>query len=139
MRARRFILTTLAALYFGALMGLAFVPGSASNRAFWFWPFAAFVPVGLMLVLLLGRRRWWAAIVFGMLGAAWLEAAQSVWMPPGYAESMDVLWASLGVVVGVGAGVAIRALSTVSRGVPMRVHESPRIVPHPGRREIPQD
>lgn len=135
MRARRFLLTGIAAVYFGALIGLAFVPGSASNRALWVWPFVAFVPVGILLVLLLGRRRWWAAIGFAVLGSAWIEAAQSIWMPVGYAEVIDVVWASAGAVAGVALAAAL--MSRPSRS--MHAHESHRIVAQSGRREIPQD
>lgn len=135
MSFRRMILSVLAALYFGTLIGLTFVPGSAANRLAWYWPFLAFVPVGILLVLLLGRRRWWAAIGFGVLGAAWIEAAQSIWMPIGYAEGMDVVWASAGAILGVVAVVLI----TSPRRRSMRSHESPRMVPQAGSREIPQD
>ena len=135
MTQRRFLVSVVAALYCGALVGLAFVPGSAANRASWFWPFAAFVPVGILLVLLLGRRRWWAAIAFGVLGSAWLEAAQSVWMPLGYAEAMDVLWASSGVI----AGVLIAVISTAPRRRSIPSHGPHRIVSQTGNREISQD
>lgn len=135
MRARRYLLTGIAAIYFGALVGLTFVPGSASNRALWIWPFVAFVPVGILLLLLLGRRRWWAAVGFAVLGSAWIEAAQSVWMPAGYAEIADIAWASSGAV----AGIVVAALLTSPRLRSMRSHEPHRIVGQAGRREIPQD
>ena len=135
MRARRYILTAIAAIYFGALVGLTFVPGSASNRTLWIWPFVAFVPVGILLLLLLGRRRWWAAIAFAVLGSAWIEAAQTVWMPVGYAEVLDIVWAGSGAV----AGVAITLILSSPRLRSMRAHESHRIVAQAGRREIPQD
>ena len=124
-----------AALYFGTIIGLTFVPGSAANRVFWFWPFATFVPVGILLLLLLGRRRWWAALAFSALGAAWVEAAQSIWMPVGYAEAIDVVWATSGAV----AGIAIAFVLTSPRRRSMRPHEAPRIVPQAGSREITQD
>jgi glycopeptide antibiotics resistance protein len=132
---RRFLVSVIAALYFGALIGLTFVPGSAANRIAWFWPFAAFVPVGILLVLLLGRRRWWAALAFSVLGAAWIEAAQTVWMPAGYAEAADVMWASAGAIT----GVVIVLIVTSPRLRSMRSHQAPRIVPQAGTREIPQD
>jgi hypothetical protein len=135
MRARRYLITGIAAIYFGALVGLTFVPGSASNRALWVWPFVAFVPVGILLVLLLGRRRWWAAIAFSVLGSAWIEAAQSVWMPVGYAEVIDVAWASSGAT----AGVLLVVVLTSPRLRSMRVHGSHRIVAQAASREIPQD
>ena len=135
MRAKRYILTGVAAVYFGALVGLTFVPGSGAARVAWFWPFLAFVPVGLLLVLLLGRRRWWVAIGFAILGSAWIEAAQMIWMPDGYAELIDVVWASAGAV----AGVLVAVMLTAPHRKSMRAHESHRIVGQAGRREIPQD
>jgi glycopeptide antibiotics resistance protein len=135
MRRRQFILTGVAALYFGALIGTAFVPSSALNRSFWCWEVLAFLPVGTLLLLLMGRRRWWAAIAFGMLGAAWLEAAQSVWMPVGYASAMDVVWASAGST----AGVLVAFVASSPRARSMRTHEPHRIIAQAGNREIPQD
>jgi len=135
MRARRYLLTGIAAIYFGALVGLTFVPGSASNRALWVWPFVAFMPVGILLLMLLGRRRWWAAIGFAVLGSAWIEAAQSVWMPAGYAEVWDIVWASSGAI----AGVLVAGILSSGKLRSMRAHEPHRIVAQAGRREIPQD
>ena len=135
MRAKRYIVTGVAAVYFGTLIGLTFLPGSAANRSTWFWPLIAFVPVGILLVLLLGRRRWWAAVAFAVLGSAWIEAAQSIWMPDGYSEPGDVFWSSLGAI----AGVLLAVILTSPRRRSMRAHESHRIVRQAGRREIPQD
>jgi len=135
MRARRYILTSVAALYFGALVGLTFMPGSSPNRTMWIWPFIAFVPVGMLLLLLMGRRRWWAVIAFSALGAAWIEAAQTVWMPAGYAEGWDVLWATSGAVLGVLLGYAM----TSPRIRSMRAHENHRMVTQASSRGIPQD
>ncbi len=132
-------MSVVAALYFGAVIGMAFVPGSASNRAFWLWQAAVFVPVGVLLALLLGRRRWWAAIAFGMLGAAWIEAAQSVWMPVGYADASDLVWGTAGVAAGVliaSVGTALWSGLTTGAG---QSHKPHRIVTQAGNREIPQD
>jgi hypothetical protein len=139
MRPRRFILSVVAALYFGAVIGLAFVPGSATNREFWCWQAAVFLPVGVLLALLLGRRRWWAAIAFGMLGAAWIEAAQSVWMPVGYADGYDLVWGGIGVTVGVLIALAATTLWTGSGHAAEQAHKPHRIVAQAGNREIPQD
>ena len=89
MSRRRFLTSVIAALYFGALVGLTFVPTTEQARASWLLPVTVFVPVGLLLVLLMGPRRWWAALAFSLLGAAWIEAAQSIWMPVGYAQASD--------------------------------------------------
>ena len=105
MSRARSLLSMIAALYFGSLIGLAFVPGSAANRTSALWPFLLFVPVGILLLLLLGARHWWSALGFGTLGAGWVEAAQTIWMPVGYADAWDVVWASAGVIVGVSVAV----------------------------------
>lgn len=135
MSRQKFVVSVLCALYFGCLVGLTFMPGGTANRTAWYWPFLAFIPVGVLLVLLMGRRRWWAAIAFAVLGAAWIEAAQSIWMPVGYADGYDVIWASSGAIL----GVVLAVLITTPHRRSMRTHEVPRIVPQAGNREIPQD
>lgn len=135
MRQRQFILAVVAALYFALVIGLAFVAGSPINGQFWYWQMIAFVPVGTLLLLLIGRRRWWVAVGFGALGVAWLEAGQSVWMPVGYASAMDVVLDCAGVV----AGVLMAWLATAPRARSMRTHEPHRIVAQAGVREITQD
>lgn len=135
MSRQKFVVSVLCALYFGSLVGLTFMPGAAEHRAAWYWPFLAFIPVGILLVLLMGRRRWWAAIAFAVLGAAWIEAAQSIWMPAGYADGFDVIWASAGAIL----GVVLAVLITTPIRRSMRSHDVPRIVPQAGNREIPQD
>jgi hypothetical protein len=76
-------------------------------------------------VLLLGRRLWWAALGFSALGAAWIEAAQSVWMPAGYAAAEDVLWASLGATAGLLVAVIIDSALARRRRSPEAVRQSP--------------
>jgi len=139
MRRRQLIVIGVAALYFSAVIGMAFVPGSALNRQFWCWQVLVFMPVGTLLLVLLGRRRWWAAIAFGMLGAAWIEAGQSVWMPADYASAMDVVWASAGSTAGVLAAFVATSPRRVSVRASVRAHEPHRIVTQAGTREIPQD
>lgn len=135
MRQRRYVTSAVAALYFGAVIGLAFVPGSPINGQVWCWQTFAFVPVGVLLVLLLGRRRWWVALGFGVLGAAWLEAGQSVWMPVGYASAIDVLFDF----TGAAAGVLIGWLATAPRPRAAGSQEPHRILPQARNREITQD
>ncbi|MDO7882395.1 VanZ family protein [Salinibacterium soli] len=126
---RRHFLSVVAALYFGMLVALTFTPGSAAARESWALPLVLFIPVGLLLTLLMGRRRWWVAVGFGMLGAAWVEAAQTIWMPPGYASALDILCSSAGAVFGVLLGVVLLTVRQKS----MHSHELPRIVTHPGK------
>lgn len=135
MQLRRYLLSGIAALYFGALIGLTFMQGTQPVRTYWVWSFVLFIPVGLLLTFMFGRRRWWVAVGFGVLGAAWIEAAQVIWMPEGYASVEDLGWASLGVVLGVGLAL----LATLPHRKSMRSHESHSIVAQAGNREIPQD
>ena len=132
MMRRRHSLVIVAALYFGLLVALTFMPGSEAARRSWVLPILLFVPVGQLLALLMGRRRWWVALGFGFLGAAWIEAAQTLWMPSGYASVEDIALSSAGAALGVGLGV----VALVARS---RSHGAPRIVSQAGRREIPQD
>ena len=129
----RLLLKGFTALYFGTVIGLTFVPAATELRTSWFWPLIAFVPVGMVLTLLLGRHRWWVAIGFGVLGAAWVEAAQTVWMPAGYADPIDVLWSAGGVALGV---VIALAITTPMRRI-ARSHDSPRRVTQAGQQELP--
>lgn len=133
MFVRRYLLTAAAATYFGILIGLTFMPGAAAARTGSFWPFVLFVPVGVLLLLLVGRRRWWVAVGFGLLGAAWIEAAQVIWMPDGYASVSDVIWASIGVVVGVALSLGIDSTHRKS----IRSHESHSVIAQANGREVP--
>lgn len=135
MSSRRYLTTGIAAVYFGALIGMTFMTGSGSPRAWWFWPFIFFIPVGVLLIMLMGPRRWWVALGFGVLGAAWIEAAQVIWMPEGYASVIDMLWGSAGVVV----GVVLALLVALTQRNSIRSHESHRMMSQSGNREIPQD
>ncbi len=135
MTRARIVLSVCAALYFGGLIALTFTPGSSTLRDQWVWPVVAFVPVGVVLVLLMGRRRWWVALGFAVLGAAWIEAAQTIWMPVGYGEVGDVFWASVGATI----GVTLALVLTGSRRRVSRTHEVPSDVAQAINREIPQD
>jgi glycopeptide antibiotics resistance protein len=129
----RLITSTIAALYFLALIGFTFMRTPDEVRESWAIPFILFLPVGLMLALLMGPRRWWAAIAFSVLGAAWIEAAQSIWMPEGYARTSDLMLATFGGLVGVAAGILLAL--PASRAA--RSHEAPSIVTQSGNREVP--
>lgn len=65
-----------------------------------------FVPLGLMFVLLLGRARWWVAIVLAVLLTAGIEAAQLV-LPGRVTDVRDLASNSIGAVVGVFVALVI--------------------------------
>jgi glycopeptide antibiotics resistance protein len=135
MSRRRLLAVAFAVLYIGAIVWLTFLPQSGSDGISGLWSFIALLPVGALLMVLLGPRRWWLALGFGALGAAWIEAAQSVWMPAGYASALDVLWGTMGAAVGVALGSVALTLSHRS----MRSHTFPRIMSQNIRRESPED
>jgi hypothetical protein len=119
----------LGALYFGIVAGLSFVPGLTAARPGWIWMIAAFVPVGVLLAFGFGPGRWWVALGFGGLGAAWIEAGQSIWMPE-YANLDQVLSAT----AGVGLGVAIVTLLAAARAADGRSSTGRAAVPAGRRR-----
>ena len=72
---------------------------------------AIFVPFGLLLVLLAGRRRWVLVVFVGVLTSCWIELAQSIWIPSRAADGRDVLANSAGVLVGALLAVALISLA----------------------------
>jgi len=133
MSRARFLLSVFAALYIGAIVGLTFVPTTPETQSSWLLPLGVFFVLGVVLLVLMGPRRWWAAIGFGVLGSAWIEAAQTIWMPVGYSSLDHVFWATIGLVL----GVVVALLVTASARKVAPSHVPPSIVPQSGRREIP--
>lgn len=129
MNRARPVIVVITLAYAAALAVLGFVHWDKGSDCPWFWPVLAFLPAGILLQLSLGPRRWWAAIGFGVLGAAWIEAAQAIWMPLGYGRFEDAAWGGLGTVLGVAIGAVILRS--------MHSHEPSRLVTEGGRREIP--
>jgi glycopeptide antibiotics resistance protein len=62
---------------------------------------ALFVPMGLLLVLLLGRPMWWACFFTGVIVSCWIELAQGVWLPSRVADPRDIASNGIGTLVGV--------------------------------------
>lgn len=67
---------------------------------------AMFLPVGVLLVLILGPRRWWLAIGFGILLTIGIEAAQA-FIPTRVSDARDLVANSAGAVVGSLLGVLL--------------------------------
>jgi glycopeptide antibiotics resistance protein len=59
-----------------------------------------FVPVGVLFVLLLGWRRWWAALLLGVGLTASIEFAQ-LFLPDRVADPRDLVSNSIGALIGV--------------------------------------
>jgi glycopeptide antibiotics resistance protein len=75
---------------------------------------AMFVPVGMFLVLLLGRSRWWLAIALGVGLSALIEAAQ-VFLPTRVSDVRDLVHNGLGALVGVVVVLILTARSENAR------------------------
>lgn len=109
------MLLSVTVAYLALLVWATFMPSAQSQRDQWFWPVIAFVPVGVLLLLMIGRRRWWAAFAFSLLAAVWIEAAQSAWMPVGYAKLSDVALSAGGAMAGVGIAAMLTSPRSRSR------------------------
>ena len=77
---------------------------------------AMFVPIGVFLVLLFGRRKWWLAIVVGVLLSVAIEYAQT-WLPMRVPDLRDIIANSAGVIVGTVLALLVtaRAARRISR------------------------
>ena len=67
---------------------------------------AMFVPLGCLFVLLLGGRRWWLALVFGILLTCFIEFTQQ-FLPTRVPDVRDVFANSLGTALGICVGLMI--------------------------------
>ncbi|SKA85810.1 VanZ like family protein [Agreia bicolorata] len=82
---------------------------------------AMFVPLGIFFVLLLGRRRWWLAILLcGAISCA-IEIWQGALLPTRVADIADVVANTSGGTVGVLLGVVLMSISLARRGRRRRV------------------
>lgn len=61
---------------------------------------AMFVPIGLFFLLLVGRRRWWVAVILGVLVTVIIESVQ-YFLPSRVSDPRDLLSNSLGAFIGV--------------------------------------
>jgi glycopeptide antibiotics resistance protein len=64
-----------------------------------------FLPLGVLLVLLVGRRRWFAVVVAGLLASCWIELAQSIWLGDRAGDPRDIASNAIGTVLGVAAAL----------------------------------
>lgn len=86
---------------------------------------AMFAPVGLLLVLLLGWRRWWLAVLVGLALTCTIESAQQ-FLPTRVPDPRDLLANGLGAALGAGAGVLLQKRAGGSAGVRARRRSRPR-------------
>lgn len=80
-----------------------------------FWAnVAMFVPVGLFFLLLLGRGRWWLAIVLGVLLTCAIEFTQ-MFLPGRVSDPRDILANSVGALVGVVVALIVTTPAAIRR------------------------
>ncbi|MFJ3380063.1 VanZ family protein [Curtobacterium sp. NPDC090217] len=66
-----------------------------------------FLPLGLLVVLLVGARRWWVGAAAGLVLSACIETGQAVFLPARFASLDDVLSNTSGAVIGALVGVVV--------------------------------
>ncbi|MDY0892255.1 VanZ family protein [Frigoribacterium sp. CFBP9030] len=102
-----------------ALLHRRGVPESFDYNALEFMAnIAFFVPMGLIVVLLVGGRRWWLGGLVGMSGSVAVELGQHFFLPSRFATVDDVIANTAGAVVGSIVGVIalwMRRSSRVAR------------------------
>lgn len=86
-----------------------------------------FLPMGLLLTILLGRRGWWAALAVGVIASCWIELAQDVWLPSRVADPRDLVSNSIGTAIGV---LLVVAATWRRAGRRRAVAASPRSASH---------
>jgi glycopeptide antibiotics resistance protein len=129
---RRPVLTLLAVPYLGTLAVLTLTPSASGDRAFsllgrlvaiiqgyertdWVGyslvEFVAntvvFLPLGLLVVLLIGRRHWLVAIAAGLLASCWIELAQGIWIGDRVADARDIASNTIGTALGVAIALLV--------------------------------
>lgn len=113
------VLCPVAAAYAAVVCMVSFGPGhSLADGAV--VAILVFVPLGILLVLLLGSARWRLAVFFGVLVCVWVEIGRSVWNMDRGVDALVLLANAAGMLAGVVLGVllarsAVRALPPVSQ------------------------
>jgi len=91
------------------------LPGRADEVSSW-WSLGVFLVVGAVFALVSRPERWWVALGFAWLLAAWVEAGQAVWMPEsGRARVEDLVLGCIGGTLGIALVVAGRAVAVHRR------------------------
>lgn len=73
---------------------------------------AMFVPFGLLVALLVGRQRWWLAVLAGALFTGVIESVQGLFLPARVADPSDLVANTLGALIGAAIALGVRSLRT---------------------------
>jgi VanZ family protein len=71
---------------------------------------AMFVPFGLLIALLTGRRRWWLAILAGAVFTCVIESVQGLFLPARFADPSDLVANTLGALLGAVIALGVRTV-----------------------------
>ncbi|MDY7542562.1 MULTISPECIES: VanZ family protein [unclassified Cryobacterium] len=71
-----------------------------------------FIPVGMFIVVLAGKSRWWLGIAAGFAASCTIELGQLVFLPARFATLNDVLANTSGSVIGVLLGLLVLHLAS---------------------------
>ena len=66
-----------------------------------------FVPVGLFVMIMAGRRGWWLAVLAGFAASCTIELGQLIFLPDRFATLADVLANTVGAAVGAVLGLVL--------------------------------
>lgn len=88
---------------------------------------ALFVPMGLLFVVIAGKRRWFAVFLLGAIVAMWVQLAEVVWLTRP-SSTVPILFAHI-LGVALGTAIALIGLSAGKRrlqSAPQQEATSPR-------------
>jgi glycopeptide antibiotics resistance protein len=86
---------------------------------------AMFIPLGVFVVLLFGRRRWWLAILVCAVLSSAIELSQGALLPTRVSDLDDIVANSSGGAIGVLLGVVLMSISLARRSRRKRVRANP--------------
>ncbi|MCI0156980.1 VanZ family protein [Leifsonia shinshuensis] len=89
------------------LRGVGIAPKDAYDVIEFTANVAFFVVPAVLVVLIVGRRRWWIAPVGGLLCSITIELAQHFMLPHRFGTVNDVIANTLGALIGCGIGVLV--------------------------------
>lgn len=108
------IATALAVGYFVALCWI--VLGSrGDSQSSYLGGVLLFLPLGPIVIALLGRRHWFMALLLGAMAGIWIQLACIVWRPDSRIMAGDLSANLLGVVIGTVVAVAVAAMLSPAR------------------------
>ena len=111
------ILAPAAIVYFGALCWMALGPRAETTATF-LGGVALFLPIGPLLIGLLGRSRWMRVFMVGVLLSVWVQLACVVWRSDAQLSFTELAANVLGVAAGTAIAVAVSTAASHRQSAP---------------------